>query len=253
MISFKELLSQRPYNHQLQDPTVSVSCTSGHTLYLKLDKKEVVTGASYTGPFDPWLSALCNMANGSSISSLHDFSPAVMEAQFRNDQTFWDHWSEKGDLLWFLPLEMFRSAVDKFEGKEHLYLESSPLVCRCFGVREDDILKGHKGKAGMGCRGCLPQIEELQKRKEKGEGKKRRRYYKQLSHADWLILTDEKLNNFSEKVDWGMEVGNFKGQCIVITYNKHVTQKEEEQMALEIQDFLGALVDSDLSFLLRRS
>lgn len=252
MTSFKEILSNRSFNHELKVPTVSVSSENGHTLYLKLDKKEVIEEASFLGPFDPWLAGLCALVTGRNLHYLHQLGPGDLESYFKSDQTFCDLWSEREEELWFLPVEMLRAALDRFEGREHLYLPTSALVCRCFGVREDQILKGIKIKAGMGCRSCLPQIEELKKRKDKRKSSKRR-YYKQMSYADWLILTDEKLNTFPEKEEWGMEVGSFKGQSIVISYTRKVSQKEEEQMALKLQDFLGPLVDSDLSFFLRRS
>jgi hypothetical protein len=33
-----------------------------------------------------------------------------------------------------------RSALDIYRGREYLYKEPEALICRCFGVRENDVL-----------------------------------------------------------------------------------------------------------------
>ncbi|HXH76317.1 MAG TPA: hypothetical protein VNJ08_15200 [Bacteriovoracaceae bacterium] len=252
MTNLKELISSKAFNHRIERPSVSVTDVSGHSLYLTLDKKEVITDAAFDGSTDPWLSSLCVLIIGKNIPEAFQLTLDDWEKHFGQDQTFWDLWAEKDDEIFWRPLEMLRAALDKFEGREHLYEEASPLVCRCFGVREDDILDGIKSKAGMGCRSCRPQVDRLLKIRE-NRSTPRKRYFKEMPFADWLVITDEKLHSFPQKTEWEMEVTGFKGNGIVISYGKKATQKEEEEMATKLQDFLGLTVDADLSFFLRRS
>jgi hypothetical protein len=251
MISFKQLLSANAHNYPLTSPSVSVGCLSGHTLHLLIDKKEYILEASFDGPFDPWLCALCFMITNKHIHEAGELTLKDWESTLGSEQLFWDLWADREEMVWFRPLEMLRASIDKFQGKEHLYTESSPLICRCFGLMEEDIIPGIKSRAGMGCRTCLPQLERLLSEKESNVTHKRR-YFKEISHADWLIIADEKLQSFSFKEEWGMEIGGFKGSGIVVEYKNKVSQKEEEEMASKLQAYLGGAVDSGLSFFLRR-
>lgn len=252
MISLKELTSTQAFNHKLDRPSVTLSSPTGHTLMLGLDKKEIITSASFEGPFDPWLSSLCSIVIGMNIPDGFRLTLKDWEKRFNDDQTFWDLWAEKDAGIWWWPLEMLRAALDKFEGKEHLYEPASPLVCRCFGVREVDILDGIKSKAGMGCRSCRPQVERLLSIRASMATPKKR-YFKEMTFADWLIIADEKLETFPFKNEWQLEVTGFKGNGIVISYGKKATQKEEEEMTAKLQDFLASALDRDLSFFLRRA
>jgi hypothetical protein len=245
---FKEHLTPAACRGTLKDASVEIR-SSSHVLYLTLDKQDIITDASFEGPHDPWLAATITLIKGKTSNEAQNLSKNDWESAFGSEQAYWDLWSEKENDIFFRPHELVHAALDKYHGKDHLYLRASPLVCRCFGVREDEITIGAVTKAGMGCRSCKGDIEKLLKQKSNTK----KRHYKHLSNADWLVLADERLQGFSDGHDWNLEVQGWKGQGMVITYTKKVSQKEEEDMARKLQDFLAGALDSDLAFFLRRA
>jgi hypothetical protein len=251
MIRFNQLFSNKAFNEPIENPTVSISTLDGHHLHLCINKSEVITKASFEGSFDIWLSSLCLILGGKTCNEVRFFIKDEWKKHFGTDQLFWDLFSEVQHDVFFKPLEMLKAALDKYQGREHLYLDSSPLICRCFGLRESDILNEKVTKAGSGCRSCLPQIEKL-KTELTNKEKINKRYFKELSYADWLLIIDAKLKSFPDQLDWQMNVASFKGKVVIIEYEKSVTQREEEEMSIKLQDFLSLEVDSDLSFFLRR-
>lgn len=259
MKSFKTLLQEQALP-SITTPSVSVSY-QGHSLSLLISKKDEVLEASYEGPRDLWLRSLCELIKGKSLSTLRSMNLKSWEDSFREDQVFWELWPLAQKEVFFVPLELLKAAIDKFVDREYLYQEASPLVCRCFGIRESEItdyLKtteqptvaelGIKTKAGMGCRTCTHELERWVNTKTKTV-----RYYKDLPFADWLIVADEKLGSIPQASDWNMKVESFNGKAFIISYDKDVTQREEELMGKELQGFLGSAVDTGLAFFLRRS
>jgi len=102
----------------------------------------------------------------------------------------------------------------------------------------------------MGCRTCVPQLKRwLVDSDEKKTG----RHYKLRPIADWLVQIDYHLAKFPHGEDWKMEVRGMKDARVTISFDKKVTQTEEEAMARELQLFLGRAVDLDLAFFLRSS
>lgn len=261
MTKFKELLKGDSHLQRMESPSASASTPStGHTLYLRFGPKEVIDSASYHGPKNIWLASLCELLIGKTLFQATQLQRKDWELAFEQDLSFWDLWSQETDKIFFLPLELLKAALDRYQGREWGYQEASPLVCRCFGVREEDIIQylnteanptpeglGVKTKASMGCRSCLPQIE----RWFKGTATKKR-FYKERSYADWLILIDEKLCQFPEARPWDMEVESFKGNMVIISHQFEASQRQVEEVGQRLQDFLGSL-DPDLGFLLRRA
>jgi bacterioferritin-associated ferredoxin len=261
MTKFKDLLLENAFNHSIEFPSVSVSLDS-HTLTLRFDSKDILLYAGYSGPSHPWLSSLCFLIQGKSLSDLLHMTMRTWEQAFRDDQSFWDFYQEEESF--FNPaLELLKASIDVYRGREYLYQESSPLVCRCFGVRESDILEHLKkeeapsleslaslSKAGMGCRSCVPQLKRWL---VIHDAKKLNHFYKEKSHADWLLEIDYMLSCFPQALDWNMEVKSFKGHNVIIGYNKSVGQVEEEITGKELQKFLGSSIDSDLGFFLKKS
>jgi bacterioferritin-associated ferredoxin len=150
--------------------------------------------------------------------------------------------------------------LDIYRGREYLYREASPLICRCFGVRESDVIDllktetdptlealSKKTRAGMGCRSCVTQLSRWL---AINHPQTKSRFYKDRPVVDWMLDIDSALTKFFEGKDWELEIYSFKGQQVIISFNKEVSQKEEEAMALELQRFLGAEVDGDLGFFL---
>jgi bacterioferritin-associated ferredoxin len=260
MINFKDFISGL-HNSQLESPSVQVSSkVSGHTLYLKFDNKDVLAKASYTGPTHPWLGSMCAIMNGKTLFEMTSLSFKDWDQAFEHDQTFWDLKAEKSEDFFFRPLELLKAALNVYRGREYLYKDSESLICRCFGVRENDVMDYVRStddptpeglatncKAGMGCRSCVPQ---LTKWLSINLPKTQNHFFKEKSRAHWLLEIDYMLNCFPESADWKMEVKSFQGNQVSIHFDKIVSQNEEEEVSVRLQDFLGAALDSDLSFFL---
>jgi len=260
MTKFKDFLAESIYNRTVEFPSVSASLNQ-HTLSLRFDPKDVVLNAGYSGPVNPWLSSLCSLIIGKSLNEISFLTWKQWEEVFKDDQLFWDLRQEQENHFLNDPLELLKSALDIFQGREYLYKEVSPLICRCFGVRESDVVEhlnkearptleslASATKAGMGCRSCVLQLKRwLVLNEEKKHG----HHFKARPIVDWLVQIDYQLTKFPHTSEWKMEVQGMKQGRITISFDKDVTQKEEEQMAQELQLFLGAAVDLDLAFFLR--
>lgn len=260
MIKFKDFISG---THQgvLEGASVQVTSKStSHTLYLKFDSKDVLMKASYSGPNDVWLGSLCEVASQKTLNELIHLCWKDWDQAFSDDQTFWDLKTEKTEQFFFSAMELLKAGLNLFRGREYLYKESEALICRCFGVRENDVLSyirstddptpeglATASKAGMGCRSCVPQ---LTKWLSVNMPKSHNRFYKEKSRAHWLLEIDYMLSCFPEASDWNMEVKSFQGHQVEISFKKSVSQREEEDVNLKLQDFLGASLDADLSFFL---
>jgi bacterioferritin-associated ferredoxin len=171
MTEFKKLLASAPFNHPLFDSHVDVTY-EGTTLSLRFDKRDVITAAAYEGAPDVWMSSLCELLINMSLSEARFVDLSHWELIWKQDQFFWDMKLEIEDRVFFRPLELLHAALDVFRGREFLYKEESPLICRCFGVREGSVDSylctaqdisfenlSKETKAGMGCRTCVPQLK----------------------------------------------------------------------------------------------
>ena len=254
MISLRHCLSEEAYNRKLENPSVRVTHkSSGHALSLKFGPKDQILEATYEGPPDIWLSSLCYLLQGKNALAAEELTLQSWEKSFQEDQEFWDLWTEKSQDIFFTPLELLKATLDRYQGREYLYKEASPLICRCFGIREADLKADHslKNKAGMGCRSCKPQLEKWIKDSEAVQ--KKARHYKDRPLADWVLLVEEKLSAFSRLSDWKLQVESFKDKAMIISYQKSASQREEEDTSKLLQAYLGAEVDPDLGFFLRRA
>lgn len=262
MKKFKDLISEKAFNKEMEFTSVSVSHQS-HTLHLRFDSKDVLVNAAFSGPYNPWLSSLCYLMQGKSLNEISSFTWETWKKEFQDDQTFWDLFQEEENHFIHLPLELTRAALDVYRGKDYLYQESSPLVCRCFGIRESDILShlqknetptldtlAGESKAGMGCRSCVPQLKRWL---VLNESKSQIHYYKNRPAAEWLLDIDEALTRFPHSREWKLEVRSFKAPQVIVSFEKDVSQREEENLTKELQLFLGREVDPDLGFFLRRA
>lgn len=259
MTSFKELISTDRYNRKIDFPSVSLS-NSDQKLFLQFDSKDKLIGASYTGKISPWLNVLCEVGLGFTLQELKNFSWKNLEDRFGKDQFFWDLRKEKEEEFFFKEYELFLGALGIFQGRDYLYEEKSLLICRCFGVREDEILSYlnqdgasldgliKETKAGVGCRSCVTQLQKFFISNEK---KKFKHHYKARPVADWLVQIDYQLQQFYLAKEWGMELRGMKGGIVTISYTADVTQALEEKIAKELQSFLAGAVDTGLAFFLR--
>lgn len=262
MTKFKELLTSRAFNSPIEFPSVSVALKK-HTLEISFDSKDIVKNAGYSGDVNPWLSSLCYLIKGKSLADISQMGWQVWDSVFKDDQLYWDLKEEEQDSFFHDALELLKASLDVFRGREYLYQESSPLVCRCFGIRESDILEHLQkektptldtlagvSKAGMGCRSCVPQLKRWL---VLHDAKKHTHHYKDRAVSEWLLEIDYMLSCFPKAEEWKMEVMSFKNQQVMISFDKEVSQKEEEATAKELQDFLRASLDEGLTFFLRRA
>lgn len=260
MIRFKDFL-QRTASVAPERSTVSLRFQAT-TLSLTIDKKDVITEAVFSGPYEPLSAALAQFVQGLSVNKASQTGKEIWEEAFREDETFWEYVADEESELFNKPLELLRATIDLYLGREHLYEPSSPLVCLCFGIREADIvhhLKSHKAptlatlqsayRVGMGCRTCLPQV----KRYLSLHAPSADRYFKERSRSSWILQADQLLRSFEAASEWGMEIESFKGKQMVISYQRQSSQKEAEEMSKRVQLFFAEALDSDLAFFLRRA
>ena len=261
MIKFKEILESQAFQKKLEFPSTEV-VSQGHKLSIRFSSKDEVVDCAYEGNLSPWLGALCAVIIGKNLSQITSLNWSHFETSFKDDQMFWDFREEETSFL-DKHFEMLHAAIEIYRGREYLFKEESPLVCRCFGIREKDILAylqkeasptfdtlAVDSKAGMGCRSCVPQLKRWLLMHE---GKNVGRFYKEKAIADWLLDIDYMLSCFPKAAPWKMEVQSFKNNQVIISFDKTASQKEEEETTKELQEFLGASVDSDLGFFLRRA
>jgi bacterioferritin-associated ferredoxin len=262
MKSFRTLIETAAHFNTAIHPTVSLNL-SPHTLHLKFDSLDLLTAASYSGKFDPWYSSLCEVAPGKTLSQLLNFSISEMDIFYQSDATYWELKQDIEGAVFHPFLELLRATLDLYRGRDYQYQDVSPLICRCFGVREKDVenfLSPEKEptleklatatRASQGCRTCLPQLERMLLI-EKAQG--REKVFKNKTIAQWILEIDYMLSCFPSAIEWEMQVESVKQRQVIISYKKLVPQREEESMGIELQGFLSAGVDEDFSFFLRRS
>lgn len=262
MIKFKDLLLTNSFNKSLEAPSVSVrNSASLRSLELRFDSKDVIFSAGYSGRADLWLEALCQSLVGLKFSEVQSFQWKNFDEAYGEDPFYWERKSEAEEEIFFEAFELLHVALDIYRGREHAYEESSPLICRCFGVRESDILSfvqkeevvtieklALETKASMGCRSCLPQLRKLLNVPVESE----KRLIAGKSKADWILLIDEALRIFPFTQEWNLQVEEFTRNTVIISYSKNASQKEEEGLGKKLQGFLGSETTSDLVFFLRR-
>ncbi len=262
MKKFNDFFELQSYQRLIENPSAEV-LNSLYKLQLRFDSKDILYQASYQGPINPWMSSLCYLIEGKTLGELGQFSKDNWKSSFKDDQSFWDFYQEEEELFIFWPTEILKAALDIYRGRDYLYKDTSPLVCRCFGVREKDILEhlqkeelptleslGNSSNSGMGCRTCVPQLKRWL---TVNGAEKRERFFKEKSPANWVTEIDYLLSCFPHSLDWKMEVISFNQGVVVISFEKEVTQSDEESMGKELQRFLAAALDSDLSFFLKRA
>ncbi|MES2529162.1 MAG: (2Fe-2S)-binding protein [Bdellovibrionota bacterium] len=261
MTEFKKFLTTQPHNKALFDSSVTVTY-EGTTLHLRFDNKDIITAATYEGSPDVWMSSMCELLTNMPLSEARFVDMSHWELVWKQDQFFWDMKLEMEDRLFFMPTELLHAALDMYRGREYLYKEESPLICRCMGVREKDVVAylntakdpsfedlSKTTKAGMGCRSCVPQLKKWLLVTPETKS----RQYKSRPVADWIEAIDNALARFPESSSWKMNVESMKGNVVMISYDFKVTQREEEEMAKKLQGFLAGATDLDLAFFLTRA
>lgn len=263
MKRFKELFQNQAHYQSQFTPSVSLSLKdSAQTLHLKFSGKDIISEAGYSGKVDPWFSSLCEIVTGLSLNEALDLNWKNWDKAFVEDQSYWEFKEDEHGHLFFKALELLKATLDTYRGREFLYRPTSPLICRCFGIREADIadhMKSQKDaslatlasslKAGMGCRSCVKELKRVLLLHTPHTSE---RIYKGKPLADWILEIDYMLSCFPESQEWKMQLDSIKGKQVVISFAKTVSQREEEEVAGRLQLFLSAGVDDGLAFFLRR-
>lgn len=264
MTNFKDLLLHGTHHRALPFPSVSLRFESiDQELQIRFDASDVIVEASYLGRLDPWLGSLCELLPGLTLTQALNLKLSDWEKKYIDDPEFWDFRSELEGLIFVPALELLRGTLDLYRGRDYLYLEPDHLVCRCFGVREKDVLAFLRGesspdleklaeqtKAGMGCRSCVPQLSRWL---AIHDPEKEVRTFKGRSRAQWLLIIDDLLDSHPLKESWGFAVESMKGNQVIINYDRDVSQREEENVGGKLQGFLASGTDPELAFFLRRS
>lgn len=263
MTKFKELFLSNSFQKKLESPSVTITLKDGVTLSLRINSKDVIQDVAFDGKADPWLASMCFILTGMTVGDAEKLTWKQWDEVFKNDQSYWDFKAEVEHNFFQFHLELLHAALDNFRGKESLYFVQSPLICRCFGIRENEIIEhlrqndvptleslSGQTKAGMGCRSCVTQLTRWV---AEATPKKFSHYYKERPVSDWLLLIDEKLSTLPEYQDWKLELKSLEKGMVMIEYLKEVSQLEEESLTKKIQGFLEREVDAGLAFFLRRA
>lgn len=261
MTGFDSFLHSSLHHRSLPDASVKVT-SEGVTLFLRFDSRDRIVSASYQGPGDIWMESLCALLQEMTLTEAREVTLLHWRNLWGGDELYEARELEVTDQIFFPPVELLHAALDVYQGREHLYHEESPLICRCFGVREKDVVTflnsaddsslealSRVTKAGMGCRSCVPQLKLWLKIPPE----ERSRFYKQRPVAHWIIEIDSALKSFPEATGWKMQVESMKGNIVVISYDFSTDQRSEEAVSQRLQGFLGGVVDSELAFFLSRS
>ena len=129
MKSFKELLSTSAHHHSLE--LASVSLRHGEfTLYLMFDSKDVLVKAGYTGPLNPWMASLCELAVEKTLTELKALKPNAWEESFKSDTLFWELFPDLADSLIHFPLELLHACLDQEVDHLTLMANQCPSFCQ---------------------------------------------------------------------------------------------------------------------------
>lgn len=100
MKKFNEFFEHQIYQREIETPSAEVQ-HSVYTLQLRFDSKDILYQAFYQGPQNPWMSSLCYLIQGKTLSELNKFSIENWKASFKDDQSFWDFYQEEEEQFVF--------------------------------------------------------------------------------------------------------------------------------------------------------
>lgn len=248
MTSFKTLPASH-YRKTLLAPTVTVEGL-GFKLSLRFDKKENLLEARYQGAENVWFTALCYLIEGKNFLELKKITTSSLFESFKNDQDFLECFEDIQSKVMHPSFELLHLALDTYKGNLRNYKDHSKVVCRCSGATEEDIVAvihestslnelSLKSKAGLGCRSCIKQLEKYFARQKT-------RRFKEKTNATWIEEIQNHLALFHLS---GLEIKSFSNGILTLQLAGKLSQREEEDLTLKLQDHFEAL-DPDLSVLL---
>ena len=248
MTSFRSL-SHQHFTKALLAPTVVVE-GYGFKLSLRFDKKENLLEARYQGEENVWFTSLCYFIEGRNFLDLKKINKNSLREVFGSDQDFLECFEDLNSKIMHPSFELLHLALDTYKGQLRTYKDHSKVVCRCSGATEEDIVAvihestslnelSLKSKAGLGCRSCIKQLEKYFARQKN-------RRFKDKTNATWIEELQNHLALFPES---GIEIQSFHNGLVTLSYPKKLSQREEEELTLKLQDHFEGF-DSDLSVLL---
>jgi len=224
--------SEKKFNYLMDQPTLRIKVSDYPLVFFNCNSAGKILGASYAGKENQYWDDFC--------ASVTDQELEVLLQKNNFDDLI------SSSSIWSPGYEVLRLAFAIFFGKDYLYHSYDPVICPCFGLRESER-ENLPSKSKMGCGLCMntPQVEiKIKKRVQS------KRYFKSMSNADWILFVDEKLKNFSKAQDWRLELIGVNGQTILIRFSGAFSQREEEEMQLELQNYLRGAVGEEFLFFL---
>lgn len=247
MIKFNDLLNQKspPFYSDAQFDLTYQNCR----LQVRFDHKEVIREVAYsgTGNWTIWLAALAHHLQDKKIESI-GILPMEEWLKFCDGDLAWQEFIQ--DELGHIDhpvFELWRGIWSQFRGLDHFKLRPEEfLVCRCFGVTLKELQHEKETNAAMGCRSCFGMVQKIKGFKVKRD----QRLIKDRSKMDWILIIDQKLKSFPAYHEYQFELTSMKDLQVVLKMNKKLGHDQEVDLTLQIQDFLRAAVDPDLSVFL---
>lgn len=186
----KSLFHQHSTTPQCERRTIIVSCKSSFVvgaqrmdLFLDIGPDEVIKEAGFTHEgcalYVPYASLMCQMLKDKTFAEALAISAEDFYQIFSEADDFLEIAVEGALPLVMMPLWLLREAIGDYKGQvkthcEILGLDSTDLICRCFGVYGEAIaglLKKNPKfgvaeitrelKAGGGCTSCVEDLEEI--------------------------------------------------------------------------------------------
>lgn len=209
-------------------------------LQLDISKEEVIQDISYSGDnideLLPGLASLCNLVLNKKVED----ADALVSSDFKED------FQER-------PVILLKKLFSQYRG-EYLHSGEQKLICRCFGVGEDEVVTlAKEGRefeqiieqtnASAGCRSCKNDLLDT----FVGAHKTSRRFLG-ITHSDWIKKTDKLVKDFFEVSSFDYEafypvVLFFKVGVVGI---KVVENIQLDAFKYSLEKFLGEQLDAKI-------
>ncbi|MFY7993696.1 MAG: hypothetical protein ACOVP4_10415 [Bacteriovoracaceae bacterium] len=247
MTKFNDLLQKKSHSF-VSDAQFDLTYKNCR-LQIRFDHKEIIREVAYEAPREwvLWMAALADHLQDKKMQSV-GLLPLSSWMNFCEGDLAWQEYiqDELGDIDHPV-FELWRGIWSQFQGRDHFKLKAQDfLVCRCFGVSLYELQHEKETNAAMGCRSCFSLVQKIKGFKVKRDLK----LIKNRSKADWILLIDQRLKSSPEFEKYQFEILSMRDLQLVLKINQKLTQDEEVEVTLKIQDFLRLGVDPDLSVFL---
>ncbi len=219
----------------------SLACGDALKLYLKLDeKKERIVDAKFQT-----FGCASAIASSSALTEIIKGKTLDEAMQVSNQEIaeFLGGLPEEKMHCSVMGQEALEVAIAKYRGgpvpgHDHLHADmEGEIVCKCFGITDEHLKKvirendlhtaeqvTHFTKAGGGCGGCLPRINELIAEVMGGQPREERKKPAKLSNLRKMQLIQEILENDIRPLLWAdggdLELIDIAGSAVQIAFRK---------------------------------